>query len=201
VGVVAAKLGLADHGKPVRVREFESADFEEGYKYELIEGRLYVSPEARLPENQLEIWLLRKLWSYAEAHPEVINYVSNKARVIVPGTRRRTTPEPDLAAYSNVRLDAETGRVEWEDVSPILVAEVLFAADPYKDLVRNVALYLRVPSIREYWILDAQLSVVRPTLIVHRRHGARWVRREYAAGDTYTTKLLPAFSLLIDPNR
>ena len=41
---VATSLGLADHGHPVTLGEFESAEFEEGYKYELIDGRLYVSP-------------------------------------------------------------------------------------------------------------------------------------------------------------
>ena len=77
-------------------------------------------------------------------------------------------------------------------MSPILVVEVLFDADPYKDLVRNVDLYLQVPSIREYWLLDARYSADEPTLIVHRRRGKRLgpprvslrrdVRDETAAG-------------------
>jgi Uma2 family endonuclease len=201
VGVVATKLGLADHGKSVRVSEFESAEFEEGYKYELIEGRLYVSPQPHWSEVHLEAWLLRKLMAYVERRPDVLNDVINKSRVIVPGSRRRTAPEPDIAAYANAPLDEETGEVRWEDVTPLLVAEVLYASDPYKDLVRNVDLYLRVPSIREYWILDARLSALRPILIVRRRRGKRWVIREYDYGETYTTKLLPGFSLLIDPRR
>jgi Uma2 family endonuclease len=198
---IATKLGLADHGNAVRLSEFESADFEEGYKYEIIEGRLYVSPEAMIPENRLETWLLRKLWDYADARADVINYVSNKARVVVPRSRRPTMPEPDLAAYRDYPLDERLDGVRWEDVSPILVAEVLYAADPHKDLVRNVELYLRVPSIREYWILDARDYPERPMLIVHRRRGTRWVISRHHYRDTYTTKLLPGFSLLIDPRR
>jgi len=198
---VMTKLGLADHGKPVRVSDFEAAEFEEGYKYEIIEGRLYVSPEALEPENRLELWLLRKLWDFADEHPEIINHVSNKARVVLPGSRRRTTPEPDLAAYAEYPLDEPLGQIKWDDVSPILVAEVLYAADPYKDLVRNVNLFLRVPSIREYWILDARDSPNKPRLIVHRRRSDKWVTRTYWYGETYTTKLLPGFSLRIDPRR
>ena len=66
--------------------------------------------------------------------------------------------DPGLAARrARAVLAARRGdQVSWEDVSPILVAEVLYASDPYKDLVRNVELYLRVPSIREYWILDGR---------------------------------------------
>jgi Uma2 family endonuclease len=36
----------------------------------------------------------------------------------------------------------------------VLVGEVVWEDDPDKDLVRNVELYLQVPSIREYWVLD-----------------------------------------------
>jgi len=198
---VLTKLGLADHGKPVRVREFETADFEEGYKYEIIDGRLYVSPQAQEPENRLELWLFDKLKAYLKVRPDVINHVTNKARVVLPGSRRRTTPEPDLAAYSGYPLDEPLGRIKWDDVSPVLVAEVLYAADPYKDLIRNAGLFLRVPSIREYWILDARDSPNEPSLIVHGRRGHKWLTRTYWYGETYTTKLLPGFSLRVDPRR
>jgi Uma2 family endonuclease len=200
VASVAMRLGLADHGHSVTLKEFESAEFEEGYKYEIIDGRLYVSPEAQVPESRLETWLYRKLWDYADRRPDVINYVCNKGRVFVP-RRRTTTPEPDLAAYAGFPVDLPFDRVRWRDVSPVLVGEVLYAADPHKDLVRNVELYLQVPSIREYWILDARDFPDEPTLIVYRRRGRRWIRSEYHYGETYTTKLLPGFKLLIDPRR
>jgi Uma2 family endonuclease len=195
------RLGLADHGHPVTAKEFEAAEFEEGYKYELIDGKLYVSPEAQIPENRLETWLFRKLWAYADERPDVVHYVSNKARVVVPGRRRTTIPEPDLTAYANYPLDEPFERVKWRGISPVLVAEVLYAADPYKDLVRNVALFLLVPSIREYWIIDARDFPDEPKLIVRRRRGRKWVVREYLYGETYETKLLPGFSLRVDPRR
>jgi len=195
------EFGLADHGRPVSTKKLESASYEAGYRYEIIEGRLYVSPEAKIPENRLENWLFKKLWNYADRNGEIINYVSNKARVYVPSEKRTTVPEPDLAAYSNYPLDDPFASVDWRDVSPILVAEVLYAADPFKDLVRNVALFLQVPSIREYWILDARIDAEKPNMIVRRRHGKRWIVREYAYGQKYTTKLLPGFTLRIDPRR
>jgi Uma2 family endonuclease len=91
--------------------------------------------------------------------------------------------------------------LDWEAVSPVLVAEVLFEADPFKDLVRNVELFLRVPSIREYWIVDARRGAARMNLIVRRRRGKKWAMREYGFRERYTTTLLPGFSLLIDPRR
>jgi Uma2 family endonuclease len=198
---VATKLGLADHRHPVSLDDFEAAEFEEGYKYELIDGRLYVSPQAEAPEGWLETWLYRKLWDYADESPAVINYVHNKARVFVPGRKRRTVPEPDIAAYHGFPSDRPIGKMKWRDVSPILVVEVLYASDPHKDLVRNVELYLQVPSVAEYWIIDARYDPDEPMLIVHRRRGKKWVVTEHEYGETYETKLLPGFSLVIDPRQ
>src|SRR5947199_7113614 len=98
--------------------------------------------------------------------------------------------------------ETPVAEMNWRNVSPILVAEVMYAADPYKDLVRNVELYLQVPSIREYWILDTRHDPEQPTMQVYRRRGRRWQRViEVAAGATYTTRLLPGFELILLPRR
>jgi Uma2 family endonuclease len=194
------KIGPADHGRPMSLEEFESGDYEEGYRYEIIDGRLYVSPQPNLPENQVEEWLNEKLKRYARRRPEVINYVTSKARVFVPGLAA-TTPEPDQAAYRNFPLDLPKREVRWQDVSPILVAEILHQDDPEKDLVRNVALYFLVSSIKEYWVIDAREDADRPTMLVHRRHGKRWRLIPIAFGARYTTRLLPGFELILDPRR
>jgi Uma2 family endonuclease len=195
-------LSPRDHGRPLTVEEFENARWQEGYKYELIAGRLYVSPLPDLPHDQIVRWLNRLVDDYARVRPEVINYVTPQARVFVPGGTPATRPEPDLAAFADFPLDLPIGAVQWEDVSPILVGEVLSEDDPDKDLVRNVELYEQVPSIREYWIIDPRADANRPDLRVYRRRGRRWQKPiDVPAGGTYTTRLLPGFTLVIDPRR
>ena len=195
-------IGLADHGRLISEDEFVAADFESGYRYELIAGRLYVSSEPELPEVCLEKWLMGKLERYAERRPSVINFVTNKARVFVPDQLDMTIPEPDIAAYRNFPPRGRHQGRRWKEVSPILVAEVLVESDPFKDLVRNVELYRLVPSIREYWILDGRALVDEPAMTVYRRRGTRWLpKQEFLFGATYTTPLLPGFRLLIDPSR
>jgi Uma2 family endonuclease len=191
------KLGPADHGRAVEEDEFESAEFTPGFKYEIIHGRLYVSPIANLPEGWLERWLFRRLDFYSTQHPEIINFVY-KARVFVPDRPRLTVPEPDVAAYHRFPVEIAIADMDWRNVSPILVAEVM-TGDPEKDLERNVKLYWQVPSIREYWVLDGRESQDRPTLKVYRRYGKRWLVRDYPYGSSYTTRLLPEFELRIDP--
>ena len=75
------RLGPADHGRKLPLDELYSADYQEGYKYEIIDGALYVSPVPNLPEGWLDRWVDLALTFYAREHPEVINYPHAKPRV------------------------------------------------------------------------------------------------------------------------
>jgi len=193
------KIGPADHGRPMTLDEFQNGDYEEGYQYELIDGKLYVSPLPEASQHWVEKWLLRKVEGYSEEHPEVVNYVANKARVFVPGRRGVTNPEPDLAAFRDYPLHQPIRTMRWRNVSPILVGEVLSIDDPDKDLVRNVELYLQVPTIKEYWVFDTREDPEHPSMRAYRRHGGKWRVLDLSYGETYTTRLLPGFALKIDP--
>jgi Uma2 family endonuclease len=187
-----------DAGRHLSLEEFEHADSQEGYRYELINGRLSVSPAPDLPHERFKNWFARLLWAYAGQHPEVINEVTNPARVFVPGRRRVTAPEPDIAAFHDFPTQSLPSQVRWQDVSPVLVVEVLSEDNAGKDLDRNLRLYLRVPSIKEYWVVDPREDADYPSLIVYRRRGTRWQRPiTVAPGETYTTRLLPGFTLAL----
>jgi Uma2 family endonuclease len=201
MATVTLKFGPSDHGRPITLEDMDSAEYVSGYKYEIIDGRLYVTCEAELPESSMDTWLFTKVVLYSRERPEVINFVSNKARVFIPLRRRSTVPEPDLAAYRDFPFHLPRSRLRWRNISPVLVGEVISPNDPQKDLVRNVELFLEVPSIREYWVLDGRPDPDRPTMRVFRRHGQRWRIIDVAFGETYTTRLLPGFELLLDPRR
>jgi Uma2 family endonuclease len=187
-----------DQGRALTRAEFEHAEGLEGYQYELIDGKLEVSPLPDLPHDFIRKWLERRLDHYSDAHPETISHVQAPARVFVPGRSGTTTPEPDVAAYRDFPSDPSVDELSWEDVSPLLVAEILSEDTADKDLVRNLDLYLQVPSIREYWIIDPRRDANRPALTVHRRRGRRWQQPiEIAGGGTYTTRLLPDFDLVM----
>jgi Uma2 family endonuclease len=195
------KFGPADHGRPVTAEELEEAEYAEGFKYEVIDGRFYVSPQPSFYEHRLERWLRLKLESFAVGQPDAIGWVATKARVFVPDRQELTVPEPDLAVYREDLGELADGELDWPDFHPFLVAEVLVESEPDKDLVRNVELYHLVPSIIEYWVLDGRQSTAQPQLIVHRRWGRGWRTHIHSYGETYTTRTLPGFELLIDPRR
>jgi len=194
------KLGPADHGRAITLEEAQTAHWQEGYRYEIIDGKIYVSPLPNPPHDRILRWLYRPLDRYAERHPEIINYVTSNGKVIVEDRPGLTEPEPDLVAFQDYPLNEPIDSVRWENLSPVLVVEILSGDNAEKDLERNVELYLEIPSIREYWILDPRADADNPTLTVYRRRGQRWQRPiEVPSGGTYTTRLLPGFSLRVDP--
>ena len=87
-------------------------------------------------------------------------------------------------------------------MQPILVVEVLSERYYKKDLVRNMALYKEAPSVKEYWIFNPHDGGDHPTLRVYRKRGDRsWQKPiDVPFAGTYTTPLLPGFTLVVDTN-
>jgi Uma2 family endonuclease len=192
------QLGPADHGRELTYEEFIAGHYEEGHKYELIDGRLYVSPMANYPHDWVRNYIYRVLTLYQARRPSVVERISANARVFVPSKSRITCPEPDFSIYRS----CPPGRdVRWEDISPIIVVEIVSADDGGKDYVRNVDLYQQVPSIREYWVFDRCSELYGPTLrVYHRTTGKqKWKTTDFGPEDVYTTTLLPGFKLPVCP--
>jgi Uma2 family endonuclease len=193
-------LTPADHGRALSWDEFESADAEAGFRYEMIEGKVFVSPSPNMPHEDLKEWLASALRAYALERPEILRRISGGSRVfLAERSDGVTAPAPDLACYSEYPSDLPKKQRNWRNVSPFLVVEILSEDNQEKDLERNRRLYSEVESIQEYWILDPLEDADRPSLIVYRRRAKRWApRRVIASGGTYTTPILPGFSLILD---
>src|SRR5262245_20674850 len=93
------EIGPEDHGRAVAYDEFARATWKEGFQYELIDGRVYVSPVPNLPQDSLSEWVFGHLYLYSQRRPDIINYVTQHGRVFVPTRPKVTQPEPDIAAY------------------------------------------------------------------------------------------------------
>src|SRR5215469_1987946 len=109
-------FGPADHGRAMSVEQFFAADWQEGYRYELIDGRVYVSPTPNLPHDDLLEWVSEALRAYMHDRPEVINRISSHARVFVPGRRAATCPKPDVTAYHDYPHHLPRRRRRWQDI-------------------------------------------------------------------------------------
>ena len=188
----AVRFGPKSHGRLATDEQLEHAEYRPGYDYEVIFGRLYVSPAPNREHDIVEKHIFEQIVRYRDNHPEIVGCVTDRARVFVQGIEATTAPEPDLAVYSE-DLD------DWHDGEPFIVGEVMRGTDIDKDLFRNVDLYLRVPTIHEYWVFDIREEPRRPKLWVYRRIRDDWDIQEFPPDVVYETPLLPGLKLSLSP--
>ncbi len=174
-------LGPGAAGMNLTPEEFDAAEFEEGYRYELIHGVLIVSPaplpQERDPSDCLGYWLR----SYQENHPQgwALDCTLPEHDVLVDDDRRRA----DRVIWAGL------GRQPRVDETPTIVVE--FVSSGRRNLTRDYETkrreYLQI-GVREYWVFNR----FSRTLTVFQAGGKKTVLAE---DQIYTTPLLPGFEL------
>lgn len=182
--------GPRDAGIPMSLDEFEAADFERGYRYELIHGVLIVTPpplvEERDSNEELGYWLR----TYKEHHPE-----GKALDLTVPEEHLRTPQQYrvcDRAIWVGLGRRPRTRGVPARRDVPAIVVEFPSSrpADMRRDYEEKKIEY-RDLKVREYWIIDR----FRRTMTVYFWRGSRWTKRTLSERETYSTPLLPGFEL------
>lgn len=183
------RLHLDAHscGVSLTPAEFDAAEFEEGWRYELIHGVLVVSPpplrKERDPNEELGRWLR----NYQEGHPQggALDATFPEETVVTPTDRRRA----DRVIYAGLGRDPLEGEV------PAIIAEFVSAGKRslLRDYEEKRDEYLAA-GVREYWIIDRFarcLTVCRPL-------DSGYSQQVVREGETYVTTLLPGFELRLD---
>ena len=182
--------GPRDAGIPLLPDEFEAAEFEEGYRYELIHGVLVVNAAPREEERDANQELGYLLLAYQRSHPQ-----GKSLDLTLPEHDLRTKTQirrADRVLWTGLgRLPRTRGPVRRRDL-PNIVVEFPSArpADMRRDYEEKRIEY-RDLGVLEYWIFDR----FRRTLTVHRRQGKRFVKLTLPEGEMYSTPLLPGFTL------
>lgn len=166
--------------------EFDRAQFLRGYRYELINGVLIVSPSPleneRDPNEELGHWLR----TYKEGHAK-------------GGCLDATLPEQTIRTGANRRkadrcIWVGLGRLPRASDVPSVVAE--FVSKGKRNAMRDYEIkrdeYLTF-GVKEYWVFDR----FKKTLTVFQLSGQRLRKRVFSADDTYSTPLLPGFKLTL----
>ena len=178
------RLGPQSAGLLLTPREFDRARFEEGWRYELINGVLVVSPiplpEERDPNEELGYWLRQ----YRDAHPQGSTLDATLAEhEIETGPNRRRA---DRVIWAGL------GRDPGEGEAPTVVAEFVSSGkvDQERDCIAKRAEY-REAGVRQYWVIDR----FRRTLTVYDFRGEKDEEQLIPEGKTFETPLLPGFVL------
>lgn len=176
---------LDPHAVPsvrMTVDEYLEADLPEGYRYELVDGEIQVTPVPGTLHDDILGRLNLLLVAYMQANPGKIAHLSFRAAVTIPG--KTTVREPDLAAYANwAPGSAQKG--EWKHRTPLLVVEVVSPGHESRDYGQKRDDYFAA-GVSEYWIADGQSA----RLTVLARAGDDWRDQTYAPGESFESGFL-----------
>lgn len=184
-------LGAEDNLRRVSLSDYESAEFEEGLRYELIGGVLHVSPSPEPNHQDLVVAVMDLLRSHVDGSGrQLFRHVVHDPRLFVKDSEEdAAVPQPDLAGY--LEYPQKPVR-DYRGLMPVLVVEIVSPGGKHKDYVRNVEIYART-AILEYWVIDPTRNAARPSMAVFRRNNPdeEFARTDIAAGRVYECERWP----------
>src|SRR5579884_4293523 len=146
------KIGPRDHGRLMSLAEFEHAQVQEGYLYELGRGVIIVSDVPNRKHMETVIATRRQLMSYELAHPGALYAVLAGSECKILVANLETERHPDLALY---RSAPPPGDDYWSTWIPVVVIEVVSRGSRRRDYKEKREEYLAF-GVLEYWIIDTQ---------------------------------------------
>jgi Uma2 family endonuclease len=133
-----------------KTHRWTSADLarmpDDGNRYEVLDGELFVTPQAEYQHQWIAAKLIGRLLEYCERH--------SVAEVVGPGAVKwaKNELQPDIEVILGHHHGA--GKPKWTRLPrPILVVEVLSDSSHQRDLWKKRDAYAR-RGIPTYWIVD-----------------------------------------------
>jgi Uma2 family endonuclease len=157
----------------------------DGKRYEIIDGELFVTPSPFRPHQRAVTRLTRYLSAFAEENDLGEVFVAPFDVIL----SRFDVVEPDLLYVSKGRRSVLTE--ENVQGAPDLVVEVLSSSTADTDRTIKLKVYARY-GVEEYWIIDPE----GPSAEIYRRQEKRLEYiKTLVASDSLTSPLFPGFSL------
>jgi len=186
------RIGPADHGRRMSLDDFDEAEGQEGYLYELSRGIITVTDVPRR-RHLLLVYAIRQLLSaYETLHPGLIQVIAsgNECKLLVDDLDSER--HPDVSVYLTPPPEHED-RNFWRRWVPEIVIEVVSPSSRQRDYNEKPEEYLRF-GVKEYWIVDAD----KRSMIVMRRSRGRWVESTVRPPAIHRTKLLAGLEFSIE---
>ncbi|MDR3619537.1 MAG: Uma2 family endonuclease [Paludisphaera borealis] len=186
------RIGPGSAGLRMKPEEFDAipaSEFVRGYRYEIINGVLVVTPPVGNAEADPNDDLGHLLRTYLESHEAAKPFDRTMPERHVPGTpnRRRC----DRAVWVGLGRLPDTER----DV-PAIVIEFVSSGrrDAFRDYEEKREEYLAA-GVKEYWIIDRFRRVMTVYKTKKTRKSSTTTYDIVTEGQSYETPLLPGFSL------
>jgi len=177
------EFGPDSAGTLMTPREFDRAEFAEGWRYELIHGVLVVTPIPLESERDPNGELGHLLRSYRDSYPGASLDATLFEHTVRTGANRRRA---DRVIW------ARLGRLPRRGETPTIIAEFVSAGKRgrRRDYEEKRDEY-EAAGVQEYWVTDR----FDRTLTVFTLRGGKFRRRVLKENSIYMTRLLPGFEL------
>jgi Uma2 family endonuclease len=180
-------LELTDTLEPdATIEEYDA--LEEGAPYELIGGKLVMTPSPTPEHQYLLTNLLLRLGNFVQQHrlglllPAPIDVRLTKKDVF----------QPDLIFIRRDRLSQVTKKSL--NVVPDLVVEVLSPSTAYKDFTRKSEMYC-AHGVEEYWIIDPGAQTIEVRI---KRGDLYQIEAFLHTSDTLQSAMFPGFAMKVE---
>lgn len=176
--------GPEANGMLMEPEEFDQAEFEEGWCYELINGVLVVTPIPLMNEadpNEELGYLLRR---YQDDHPQGAALdLTNQERIVRTGRNRRRA---DRVIWAGL------GRLPRKGDVPTIIVEFVSKRrrDRERDYVTKRDEYLGI-GVKEYWVIDRFMHTLTVLTRVRKKDRSDVIGKDQVC----QTPLLPGFEL------
>jgi len=160
-------------------------------RYELLSGRVVVSPPAGWPHGEIEAAVATLLGAHVRGHNLGRTFGSSQGFELPTGD----VVEPDASFVSHARWDAAPSPVpgKFLRVVPDLVVEILSTSTASRDRGEKKAAYARA-GVLEYWIVDERARNVTVFL----RAGDRFdAGRTFGEAERFASAVLPGLDVAV----
>ncbi len=184
--VIATPNRAAQYGGLRMTAEQYFALEDDGYKYELIDGVVVMSPSPTPRHQAVTVAIVGQLFVYLHDHPVGQVLVETDVQLGEGPTGRDLVYRPELVFIATERLPEMRDRLVGP---PDVVVEIVSPTSRRMDAETKKEDYERI-GVREYWLFDPE----RNAMTFYRLEGDRFVEAAFS-DDAYVSQAVPGFTL------
>jgi Uma2 family endonuclease len=183
------KIGPRSHGKRMSLDDFERAECQEGFVYELGRGVINVMDVPGVWHGRRVDETRRQFDVYRNAHPGRIYLLAGGSDCKILVAALKSERHPDLAVYLYPPAEPDDPWATW---IPDIVIEIVSPGSEERDYQQKPEEYLLF-GVREYWIIDPE----KEEMLVHRRVAGRWKKTAIKPPAVHRTRILPGLEFSV----
>lgn len=162
---------------------------DDGWRYEVIQGELYMTPAPLTIHQRCKGNAFAALWNFNEQNDKGI-VLDAPYDVILSDLASPVQPDVLFVVKDRMHIVKE----EHVEGAPDLIIEILSPSNWFVDRRKKFEIYAKA-GVREYWIIDPAAR----TIELFALHGSRYeLRGKFGIGETVHSEVLPSFAVKVE---